>query len=193
MNSSTFWHGVGCGSGSTKVTLVFGEEMETPEDMSSCKQLEKIFGKKPLPVQIDYHSRWMSSDEINKKYNGVYYEDTENHGFMCVIDILKTEKDVADQKDIKGYIWYECFISTNHRTPQTMQMSDIYASTCPVWTTDKKDKKSIVIVPCFKRSCDMYTPYCNYDDMESTFKLRPELLCSRYTQQETSTHKKIKR
>ncbi len=186
MNQSTFMYGIACGCGSTKVTLEFGEETESPKDIPSCQQLENIFGKKPLSVQIDYNYNWMCKDRLKKIYSGFYYEDTENHGFICVIDTLE---------NIKGHVWYECFIAEAHRTPQTMEISDIYSSTTSVWTTDKADKKSIVMIWSSGKSSGMYVPYNEdtYNDSES--KLKPKSLCLRYTQQEPATpaHKKIKK
>lgn len=52
MNSQTFMYGLGCGSGTTTITLKFGEQTTSPEQIRYCQVLEKKLKTAPLSVQI---------------------------------------------------------------------------------------------------------------------------------------------
>lgn len=173
MNSQTFMYGLGCGSGTTTITLKFGEQTTSPEQIRYCQVLEKKLKTAPLSVQIEYEENWMCQDNVQKNYTGFYYKDNGNHGFICVV------------KDNQKCVWYECFIVSGHRTPQTMEMSEICASTGCVWTTDKISSKSIILVCSSNTSCGMYIgPNQHLEDMPN--------LCLRYTQQKIKPPRKKK-
>ena len=172
MNSQTFMYGIGCGSGSTSITLKFGEQTKSPKDIRYCQVLEKKLKTIPLAIQIKYEKRWMGQDNIKQSYTGFYYKDNDKHGFICIIKNNQC-------------VWYECFDVSNDRTPQTMQMSDIYASTGCVWTTDKVNSKSILLVCSSNNSCGMHIePNQHLDNIPN--------LSMRYTLQKTKPPRKKK-